>query len=97
LEALDNVLMYFLRGSLPLQGLHGNTRKQKYQKILETVSQTSHFLEISVDHRENSVDPWGIQVLLAMEVALIPFTQPTNGDINPHNPLTFTLLGASRS
>ena len=41
LESLGYVLMYFLRGSLPWQGLKANTKTQKYERILERKISTS--------------------------------------------------------
>jgi len=41
LESLGYVLMYFIRGSLPWQGLKANTKKQKYERIMDRKMSTS--------------------------------------------------------
>ncbi len=41
LESVSYVLMYFLRGSLPWQGLKVKVKEERYQKILEKKKETS--------------------------------------------------------
>lgn len=41
LESLGYVLLYFIKGSLPWQGLKANNRKQKYDRISERKISTS--------------------------------------------------------
>jgi len=41
MEALGHMFLYFMRGSLPWQGLKADTLKERYQKIGETKRNTS--------------------------------------------------------
>lgn len=41
-ESLGYILLYFLRGKLPWQGLHADTKKEKYTKIMEMKIEVSY-------------------------------------------------------
>ncbi|KAL3314123.1 hypothetical protein Ciccas_007268 [Cichlidogyrus casuarinus] len=41
IESIGYLLVYFLRGSLPWQGLHANTKKQKYERISQKKQETT--------------------------------------------------------
>ncbi|KAG6851241.1 hypothetical protein H0H93_011677 [Arthromyces matolae] len=64
LEALGHVFMYFLRGSLPWQGLKAATNKQKYEKIGEK-KQTTPIKELcegfpAMDNSNGFLEEFGI-------------------------------------
>merc|ERR1711972_446511 len=52
LEAIGYVLMYFNRGSLPWQGLKANSKKEKYEKIMEKKMSTPVEVLCKTFHRD---------------------------------------------
>lgn len=73
LEALGHMFMYFLRGSLPWQGLKADTLKERYQKIGETKRATP--IEVSGDIVYKApLSPMKLQVF---DISLWNFKLPT--------------------
>lgn len=67
LEALGHVFMYFLRGSLPWQGLKAATNKQKYEKIGEK-KQTTPIKELAEGYPGLCLLPLRLNVFLNFQV-----------------------------
>jgi hypothetical protein len=42
MESIGFVLLYFLKGSLPWQGLNAKTKEEKYKKIRDKKAEVSH-------------------------------------------------------
>jgi casein kinase 1 len=65
-ESLGFVLMYFLRGSLPWQGLKATTKKQKYQRILEK-KQATHPEQLCKGYPSEFLDYFSHSLSLGFE------------------------------
>jgi len=63
LEALGHMFLYFLRGSLPWQGLKAETLKERYQKIGDTKRATA--IDVLCDGQAG----WCCCYLLAMIIS----------------------------
>ncbi len=57
LEALGYVFLYFLRGSLPWQGLRAANKKQKYDKISQ--KKLTIPIEVEASRQKEGVSPEG--------------------------------------
>lgn len=51
LESLGYVLVYFLKGRLPWQGLNGTAKKQKYEMIMKCKTEVGYFCYVNCRHR----------------------------------------------
>ena len=70
LESLGYVLLYFLRGSLPWQGLHATDKKHKYDLISEKKTATPLEEIVSSESQQPDLDPH--------------LSKPPNPESNPH-------------
>ena len=73
MEALGYILIYFLSGTLPWQGLRAKTKAQKYEKISEKK------LSTSVEELCKGAPGWFSSILVVIEFCK-SFLSTTNWD-----------------